>query len=240
MASQEELEDMEELARIAQDLRNDFGLDLPAGMGRISNISNSSTRIDVRNELSSGLSNCQVVSATNPDNSSRVRYFTVETSVREFCDFEVEGGARSESKTIQGATIVENRQSFEIVRKEGHFSGQKQIDSIEVTASSISKNYTSREIGAISKSSGSKKFKLVINMTDGTAYSLKAMDSGRSRTKRIEDSGRHNKYKTVNEFMAAASMPEGKLTYHWQRIEGSSMDKAEELVRINGLRVKWE
>ena len=84
MASQEELEDMEELARIAQDLRNDFGLDLPAGMGRISNISNSSTRIDVRNELSSGLSNCQVVSATNPDNSSRVRYFTVETSVSEF------------------------------------------------------------------------------------------------------------------------------------------------------------
>jgi hypothetical protein len=95
LASQEELEDMEELARIAQDLRNSFGLDLPTGMNRIANISTASSRIDVRTELSNGLANCEVVSATNPNNSSKVRYFTIENSVSEFCDFDVSGAKKS-------------------------------------------------------------------------------------------------------------------------------------------------
>ncbi|MEO0336861.1 MAG: hypothetical protein AAF202_10720, partial [Pseudomonadota bacterium] len=42
------------------------------------------------------------------------------------------------------------------------------------------------------------------------------------------------------EFMAAAVLPDAKLNYHWQMRDGSKMDKAEEIVRINGLAVQWD
>jgi hypothetical protein len=132
--------------------------------------------------------------------------------------------------------ITEARQSFTIARKESHYSdvpGAIEIETVEIGVSSISKSTVDRSIGATSRNVGSTKFKLLITLTDGTTYGLKAMDSGRSWTIRREDSGRHNKFKTITEFMAAAVLPESKLNYHWQKIEGSEM-KTEEYVVING------